>query len=64
LEKVEVEYETMPGWMTDISKCKNMEELPVNAVKYIQRIEQVLGTKVEWIGVGPERDAMIYVKNK
>ncbi|KAI8817456.1 putative ADE12-adenylosuccinate synthetase [Fimicolochytrium jonesii] len=63
LEHVEVEYETLPGWQSDISACRTYEELPVNAKKYIERVEQLLGgVKVEWIGVGPGRDAMIHRK--
>ncbi|KAK9703323.1 Adenylosuccinate synthase [Basidiobolus ranarum] len=61
LGKVEVQYETLPGWQSDISKCRKFEELPVNAQKYVQYIENFLGTKVEWIGVGASRDAMIHI---
>ena len=61
LEKVEVVYETMKGWNTDISQCRTVEELPLNAQKYIQRIEELIGVKVQYIGVGPSRDAMIKV---
>ncbi|KAI8909872.1 putative ADE12-adenylosuccinate synthetase [Powellomyces hirtus] len=61
LETCTVEYETLPGWQQDISKCRTYEELPENARKYIERVEQLLdGVKVEWIGVGPSRDAMIH----
>jgi adenylosuccinate synthase len=59
LEKVEVEYETMPGWKTSIASCRKFSDLPENAQKYIKRIEQLLKVKVEWIGVGPGREAMI-----
>jgi adenylosuccinate synthase len=59
LSEVQVEYETLPGWKTDISKCKQFSDLPPNAQKYVQRIESLLGVKVEWIGVGASRDAMI-----
>ncbi|KAF9165148.1 phosphoribosylaminoimidazole carboxylase ade2 [Actinomortierella ambigua] len=61
LEKVEVVYETMPGWKTDISKCRKFEELPVNAQKYIRRIEEICKVPVEWIGVGAGRDDMIVI---
>jgi adenylosuccinate synthase len=54
-----VEYETLPGWQTDISKCRSYDELPLNAKKYILRIEELLGVPIEWIGVGASRDAMI-----
>ena len=60
LEKVEVEYAELPGWMTDISKCKKFEDLPENAQKYIAFIEKETGVPVEWIGVGPGREEMIH----
>ncbi|KAJ3046821.1 hypothetical protein HK097_000483 [Rhizophlyctis rosea] len=62
LSKVEVVYETLPGWQQDISKARRFEDLPQNAQNYIARIEQLMGVKVEWIGVGAGRDAMIYRK--
>ncbi|KAJ3077158.1 phosphoribosylaminoimidazole carboxylase ade2 [Podochytrium sp. JEL0797] len=54
-----VEYETMPGWMSDISKVRKYADLPENCRKYVERIEELLGVPVEWIGVGPGRDAMV-----
>ncbi|KAJ3194171.1 hypothetical protein HK101_003335 [Irineochytrium annulatum] len=57
-----VEYETLPGWMSSLSKCRTYEELPENARRYVERIETLLGVKVEWIGVGAGRDAMIHRK--
>jgi len=59
LDKVECIYETVPGWSEDISKAKSFEELPVNAQKYVQMIEDAAGVPVKWIGVGPEREATI-----
>jgi len=57
LAKVQVEYETLPGWQTDITKCKTWADLPENAKKYVQRIEDLMGCPVEWVGVGPERES-------
>lgn len=59
LEQVTVEYETLSGWKSDISGCRSWSELPPNAQKYIRRIEDIVGVKVKWVGVGPARDAMI-----
>ncbi|KAJ3001960.1 hypothetical protein HKX48_002602 [Thoreauomyces humboldtii] len=61
LERCEVEYETLPGWQQDISACRTWEELPEKAKQYVLRVEELLdGVKVEWIGVGPAREAMIH----
>lgn len=59
LARVEVEYETLPGWRQDISKARSWEELPENAQKYVQFIEDRIGVHVKWIGVGPGRDAVV-----
>jgi len=57
---VSVEYVTMAGWKTSIVNCRKFEELPDAAQKYIQKIEQLLGLPVRWVGVGQSRDSMIY----
>jgi len=61
LSQVEVVYEGHPGWMTDISKCKNFNDLPENAISYLRRIEDLVGVPVGWVGVGPDRNDMIGV---
>ncbi|PWZ03617.1 putative ADE12-adenylosuccinate synthetase [Testicularia cyperi] len=60
LAKVEVQYKTVPGWKADITGVRTYEELPQNCRNYVEFIEQFLGVKIEWIGVGPARDAMIH----
>ncbi|GAA3280678.1 adenylosuccinate synthase [Dactylosporangium vinaceum] len=49
-------YEELPGWWEDISQARTFEELPANARRYIERIEELAGTRVSIIGVGPGRD--------
>jgi len=62
LERAEVEYITLPGWQEDISTCREWSELPLNARKYVEQIEELTGTPCTFIGVGPGRDAMIFKK--
>nr|XP_060609907.1 adenylosuccinate synthetase isozyme 2 isoform X2 [Anolis sagrei ordinatus] len=59
LNKVAVQYETFPGWKTDISNARTFDELPVNAQNYVRFIEMELGVPVKWIGVGKSRESMI-----
>ncbi|GAA1502645.1 adenylosuccinate synthase [Dactylosporangium maewongense] len=49
-------YEELPGWWEDISKAREFADLPVNAQRYIERIEELAGTRVSIVGVGPGRD--------
>jgi len=59
LQKVEVKYESLPGWSEDISKCTTFNELPANAQKYCRRVQEFMGVPVEWVGVGPARVSML-----
>ncbi|ELK10615.1 adenylosuccinate synthetase isozyme 2 [Pteropus alecto] len=59
LNKVEVQYKTLPGWNTDISNARTFKELPVNAQNYVRFIEDELQIPVRWIGVGKSRESMI-----
>nr|XP_020643495.1 adenylosuccinate synthetase isozyme 2 isoform X2 [Pogona vitticeps] len=59
LNKVQVQYETFPGWKTDISNARTFDELPINAQNYVRFIEMELGVPVKWIGVGKSRESMI-----
>ncbi|MGN6636549.1 MAG: adenylosuccinate synthase [Oryzihumus sp.] len=52
-------YEELPGWSEDISRCRTFEELPVNAQRYIERLEELIGARVSAVGVGPGREATI-----
>jgi len=61
LERVEVQYEELPGWQRNISSVRTFEELPAEAQNYVRRIEAEIGVPVEWIGIGQSRDAMIHV---
>lgn len=52
-------YEELPGWQCDTSKAMTFEELPENAQKYINRIEELTGVKVKIVAVGPKRSETI-----
>ncbi|MGW5267785.1 adenylosuccinate synthase [Rhodococcus sp. NPDC003994] len=52
-------YEEMPGWWEDISGARTFEDLPVNAQKYVLRLEELSGAHMSYIGVGPGRDQTI-----
>ncbi len=52
-------YEELPGWWEDISACRTFEQLPANAQAYVLRVEELIGTRVSAIGVGPGRTETI-----
>lgn len=61
LENVEIEYIDLPGWDEDISAVRSFNDLPLNARNYIQTIEKLIECPVTSIGVGVEREAMIFI---
>ena len=62
LYKYEPIYEELEGWTEDITKVRSYDELPQNAKKYIEFIENYLGINVYLVSVGPERSQNIIRK--
>ncbi|CAN6298148.1 unnamed protein product [Urochloa humidicola] len=60
LEQIRVKYEALPGWEEDISSIRDYDALPETARRYVERIEELVGIPIHYIGVGPGRDALIY----
>ncbi len=52
-------YTTLKGWKTDISKCRKKEDLPQEAIEYIEFIEKAVEAKIKYVSVGAEREAYI-----
>lgn len=55
----EPEYETLPGWQSEISHVRSRQALPPAARAYVAYLEHRLGVPVRIISVGPERDQTI-----
>ncbi len=49
-------YESFPGWKSDIKTKGSISDLPVEARKFIARIEELCGVPVLKIGTGPGRE--------
>jgi adenylosuccinate synthase len=52
-------YETLPGWQADISGARRLQDLPENARRYVERIQEISAVPIAMISVGPERDQAI-----
>jgi len=52
-------YQEFPGWTEDISGVRAFHELPVNAQDYVLALENMGGTRISAIGVGPGREQII-----
>lgn len=53
-------YEVFNGWDDDIAGVKEFEDLPENARLYVEGIEKMFGAKITSIGVGPDREDLIF----
>ena len=54
------EYVELPGWDEDISEARSMDELPENALAYLDFVREFLGIPIVMVGVGPARDEVIW----
>ena len=61
--KVKPVYKTFPGWKTSTKGVKNIKDLPENAKKYVQAIENFVGAKISSISTSPERNDTILLEN-
>ena len=54
-------YEYFDGWKTDISGCRDFDDLPANAQTYVRALEEMSGAKFWAVGVGPGREQTVVV---
>jgi adenylosuccinate synthase len=54
-------YEILDGWTEDITSIKRFDDLPENAKKYINAIEDFIEVPITFISVGPERNQNIVI---
>jgi adenylosuccinate synthase len=56
-------YETMEGWQDSTRGARSWTQLPGEAVKYVRRIEELIGAPVALLSTSPERDDTILMKD-
>ena len=54
-------YETLDGWMEDISECKSYDELPQKTKKYLEFISKQANIKIGIVSVGPKRKQTFFM---
>ena len=62
MEMVQPQYEEHPGSMTPTSDCRHWEDLPPNARKYLSRLRELMGVRIDLVSVGPDRDQTILLR--
>jgi adenylosuccinate synthase len=58
-QRLEPVYEELTGWRTDTTGCRSWSDLPTAAQCYVERLEELAGTPIGHVSVGPERAQMI-----
>lgn len=56
-------YEEMPGWSESTLGATCLEELPANARAYVKRIEELIGTPIDIVSTGPDRNETIVLRH-
>ena len=59
--RVEPVYETIEGWKGTTGGARSWAELPAQAIKYVRRIEELIGAPVALLSTSPEREDTILV---
>jgi adenylosuccinate synthase len=61
--RVEPVYETIDGWKEPTARARSWGQLPAQAIKYVRRIEELVGCPVALLSTSPEREDTILMKN-
>jgi adenylosuccinate synthase len=56
-------YETFPGWKETTAGITQWERLPLNARRYLERVQQFIGTPIDMVSTGPDRDHTILLRH-
>jgi adenylosuccinate synthase len=61
--RVKPVYEDVEGWQGSTAGARSWAELPAQAIKYVRRIEELIGAPVALLSTSPQRDDTILVQN-
>jgi adenylosuccinate synthase len=61
--EVEPVYETVEGWQAETARARSWAQLPAQAIKYVRRIEELVGCPVALLSTSPEREDTILMQN-
>jgi adenylosuccinate synthase len=56
-------YESMPGWSDTTAGLTNWEQLPLNARRYLERMQALIGAPIDMVSTGPDRVHTILLRH-
>ena len=56
-------YESLEGWSESTQGARSWADLPANAIKYVRRVEELIGAPVALLSTSPDRDDTIMVRD-
>ncbi|MBW8856195.1 MAG: adenylosuccinate synthetase [Bradyrhizobium sp.] len=56
-------YETIEGWKEPTANARSWADLPAQAIKYVRRVEELVGCPITLLSTSPEREDTILVQN-
>ncbi len=56
-------YETIEGWKQPTANARSWADLPAQAIKYVRRVEELVGCPIALLSTSPEREDTILVQN-
>ena len=59
LNRVVPVYEDLPGWESTTDGVNRWIDLPPNARRYVERIEEIVGVPIDFVGTGQHREAIV-----
>jgi len=61
--QVEPIYETIDGWREGTAGARSWADLPAQAIKYVRRLEELIGCSAAVLSTSPEREDTILMQN-
>jgi len=56
-------YETLPGWTDSSVGVTEYDKLPINAQRYLDRIQETTGVPIHVVSTSPDRDHTILIRH-
>jgi adenylosuccinate synthase len=56
-------YDVFPGWTDTTAGITQWDALPLNARRYLERVQAFIGAPIDMVSTGPDRDHTILLRH-